>query len=541
MPRRRQLWVASMTLAALALLKTSITAAAAAEVTLQMKGGDFQVSGELKSFDNTKYVIDVQALGTMALDATRVECVGGDCPTGPFQAVGSLGTTTWMGGTGIGTEFVPRLIHSYANAIGALVTRVTTADAENLEFKLSDQSGREVGQISVQRQGVAPAFAALLQNEIDAVFTDRPVAEEEVQPFLKAGLPDVRSPSSEHVWGLDSIVVLVAREHPAVALSLDSIAQIFAGQITDWSQVGLPPGKINVYAPTQEMGTWHQFERMVMKPRNLTLTADAKRSVRATDWSDFVAEDPQGISINTIAYMRNAKALNIESACGLITRPSAFASKTEEYPLTHRMYFYTSGQSHNPLTRALVAHALSPAIQSVLQEAHFVDQEPELLGFDAQTSRIASALNAPSEDFNLATMRNLINDLKTASRLSITFRFQSSSFALDSKALADVSRLRDLLATPAYKGKTIMLIGFADSVGRFDANLRLAERRAQAVRRALAPAGRAAATLAQKLLQLEAPQSPVVTKAYGELAPVACNDSLEGQQLNRRVEVWIKN
>jgi hypothetical protein len=148
MRRRRQLWVASVALAALALLKTSIPAAAA-EVTLQIKGGDFQVSGELKSFDHTKYVIEVQSLGTMSLDATRVECVGGDCPTGPFQAVGSLGTTTWMDGTGIGTELAPHLIQSYANAIGALATRVTTADPETLEFKLSNQSGREVGQITV--------------------------------------------------------------------------------------------------------------------------------------------------------------------------------------------------------------------------------------------------------------------------------------------------------------------------------------------------------------------------------------------------------
>jgi phosphate transport system substrate-binding protein len=284
----------------------------------------------------------------------------------------------------------------------------------------------------------------------------------------------------------------------------------------------------------------------VMKPRNLTLTANAKRSGHAMDWSDFVAEDPQGISINTIAYIRNAKALNIESSCGLITRPSVFASKTEEYPMTHRMYLYTPGESRNPLTRALVAHARSRAIQPVLKEANFIDQEPERLGFDAQTSRIANALNAPTEDFNLAKMRNLIHDLKTASRLSITFRFQSSSFALDTKALADVNRLRDLLAMPEYSGKTIMLLGFADSVGRFDANMTLSERRAQAVQRALVSAwkdldeylkktlvlaGRTAATLT----------SPVVTKAYGELAPVACNDSPEGQQLNRRVEVWIKN
>jgi outer membrane protein OmpA-like peptidoglycan-associated protein len=32
----------------------------------------------------------------------------------------------------------------------------------------------------------------------------------------------------------------------------------------------------------------------------------------------------------------------------------------------------------------------------------------------------------------------------------------------------------------------------------------------------------------------------VVQKGYSELAPVACNDLLEGRNLNRRVEVWVR-
>jgi phosphate transport system substrate-binding protein len=28
---------------------------------------------------------------------------------------------------------------------------------------------------------------------------------------------------------------------------------------------------------------------------------------------------------------------------------------------------------------------------------------------------------------------------------------------------------------------------------------------------------------------------------FGELSPVACNDTQEGKAINRRVEVWIRN
>jgi phosphate transport system substrate-binding protein len=34
--------------------------------------------------------------------------------------------------------------------------------------------------------------------------------------------------------------------------------------------------------------------------------------------------------------------------------------------------------------------------------------------------------------------------------------------------------------------------------------------------------------------------SLVVHKGYSELAPVACNDNQEGRNLNRRVEVWVR-
>jgi len=74
-------------------------------------------------------------------------------------------------------------------------------------------------------------------------------------------------------------------------------------------------------------------------------------------------------------------------------------------------------------------------------------------------------------------------------------------------------------------------VGFADSVGDFEVNRGLAERRAQAVLATLQGAVPADA-LAGVALQV---------KSYGELTPVGCNESPEGRELNRRVEVWIRD
>jgi phosphate transport system substrate-binding protein len=176
----------------------------------------------------------------------------------------------------------------------------------------------------------------------------------------------------------------------------------------------------------------------------------------------------------------------------------------------------------------VLAFALSPAAQAVIRQNDFIDQAPELLDFQSQTTRIAYALNAPGPDFDLALMKTLISDLKPASRLSTTFRFETANFALDPKATADVTRLRALLESPEYAGKTVILAGFADGVGRFDNNLVLAQKRAATVLRAVQGAGNKPIV------------ANVTTKAYSQLAPVTCNDTLEGRSFNRRVEVWVR-
>jgi phosphate transport system substrate-binding protein len=332
------------------------------------------------------------------------------------------------------------------------------------------------------------------------------------------------------VLGLDGLVVIVAQDNPAVSLSIDNIAKIFAGQLTDWEQVGLPPGKINIYSANRKSGTYATFEALVLQPRGLGLASSARFLLSTAEVSDAVAADVNGIGVTSFAYVRGAKGLNVESSCGLITRPSVFTVKTEEYPLTRRLYLYTVAKPANPHVKGFLDFVMSKEAQRVIADAQFVDQTPDSLGFDDQGGRIAYALNASNEDFDIVQMRQLIADMNGARRLSITFRFRSASIELDTKARADIDRLVALSASPPLRGKQLMLLGFADSVGPYQGNAALALRRAMQVRDTLLAAGKG-------LID----PSLVVHKGYSELAPVACNDQLEGRNLNRRVEVWVRD
>ena len=199
--------------------------------------------------------------------------------------------------------------------------------------------------------------------------------------------------------------------------------------------------------------------------------------------------------------------------------------KTEEYPLTRRLYLYSPGRPKAPLARQLLTFSLSDDAQEIVADSDFIDQTPEALTFKDQGARIAFALNAAEEDFDITAMRSLLTDISQSLRLTTTLRFESGSFRLDTKASRDIDRLAELLKTPDYEGKQVLLIGFADSVGAYGSNLSLSQRRADTVAAALKDAGY---------------EAEVETKGYSELAPVACNDTTKSRQFNRRVEVWVK-
>jgi phosphate transport system substrate-binding protein len=522
--------------------KAARTGAGGPEVILRMKGGAFELRGRLKAFEGGRYIIENKAFGTMTLDSANMECIGAGCPrqppapavaaAQPFMAPPASARSKVIGvhgSTAIGWELVPALIRGYAAKTGGTVRAFPGSNPLEELYKLIDARGVETALFDLKRYGTPTAFTALEDGSAQIGMASRPINDDEAARLARTGTPYIRGPQHEHVLGLDGLVVIVAQDNPAVSLSIDNIARIFAGQLTDWSQVGLPPGTINVYSVSQKSGTFSSFDAQVLQPRGLSLTRSARLLLSTGEVADAVAADESGIGVTSFAFVRNAKGLNVESSCGLITRPSVFTVKTEEYPLTRRLYLYTVSRPAHPHVRAFVDFALSRDAQPIIAESQFVDQSPDSLGFDDQGGRIAYALNAPNEDFDIAQMRQLIADMNGARRLSITFRFKTASIELDTKSRADIDRLVALAATPELRGKRLLLLGFADAVGPYQANAALALRRAAQVRETLLGAARGGID-----------PSLVVHKGYSELAPVACNDQLEGRNLNRRVEVWVR-
>ena len=103
--------------------------------------------------------------------------------------------------------------------------------------------------------------------------------------------------------------------------------------------------------------------------------------------------------------------------------------------------------------------------------------------------------------------------------------FEANSAALKPVALDEINRVAVVLKQ--YPQSTILVAGHTDSIGAEDKNQELSERRAESVKSALVGQGIA--------------RMRVTTVGYGEAKSIATNDTPEGRQLNRRVEIRIQS
>lgn len=101
--------------------------------------------------------------------------------------------------------------------------------------------------------------------------------------------------------------------------------------------------------------------------------------------------------------------------------------------------------------------------------------------------------------------------------------FKTGSFELLPGARERLAKVSGIVL--AHPGLRLEVEGHTDSVGSDDYNQQLSERRADAVR--------------SYLVQQGIPESAIVARGLGKSSPVASNDTPEGRQQNRRVEMVI--
>jgi phosphate transport system substrate-binding protein len=407
------------------------------------------------------------------------------------------------GSNTIGEGLAPALAEGFLKQQGATEVKTLPGDRDD-EVRVQGilPGDRAPKAIEIHAHGSATAFEDLASGRADIGMASRKIKTEEVAQLSSLG--DMTSPACEHILGLDGIAVIVSRKNPVEALAKDQIAQIFKGEIGNWQQVGGPEGAIHLYARDDKSGTYDTFRTLVLG--NATLAPSATRIEDSRKLSDSVARDPNGIGFIGVTYVQETRAIAVYENGAAALLPTPFTVATEDYALSRRLFIYTAANPRQELTRRFVDFAVSSMGQNIVAEIGFVGQ-------NVSAAAAAAGSTAVPADYRRLT--------SGSDRLSLDFRFREGSSQLDNKAVADLSRVVAFVTDLHYSGDRLVLLGFDDSKEATD---NLAKERADAVAQQFEQRGVKAATVV----------------GFGSQPAVASNDTPEGRQKNRRVEIWLR-
>ena len=516
---------------ALALLATSFFSSVAVAqerpvVTLSSIDGGVELSGELKEIRDGLYVLEVQSLGVVEIQIDRVQCVSG-CewlnPVDPKFAI--------YGSRTVGTTLIPNLLRGYAESVGASYELVKTDDAAERMVILTNPDGSLRAEIDLQARGSGSAFTALADGSADIGVADRRMKDSDMEKLAEAGLPDLRGTEEELVLGVDGIVIITHPDNPVQNLTSLEISKIWAGEITNWLELGGGNVPITVNSFGEGSGDRAVMLDALVRPNGRDESADVVRWSAYQDMVDAVMADRGGIGFvgRWLARTNDVNLLAIRETCGLLSPPTDFRIKIEGYALSRRLYAYTRPGTLNPEAQAFLNWTLTKGAQKYVKESNFVDRELERMRLvDMGMMLIHTAAVEP--DFNGDQYSDMMRQLRGADRLSVSFRFNPGSSNLDVESIRNVQELAARIDAGEFEGLEVLLVGFADSIGRWTQNTRLAQSRANAVRDILTRSIQGGAATEVQLVPL----------SFGELLPLSCNDQEVGRARNRRVEVWLR-
>jgi phosphate transport system substrate-binding protein len=178
--------------------------------------------------------------------------------------------------------------------------------------------------VDVQGGGSTAGIQACVNRTVNIGMSSRPLKEEEL--VLK-----------ETIICYDGISVVVHHRNPINGLSLRQVADIFAGVITNWSQLGWVNRKIDAITREEGSGTRGSFEDLVMKGREIDdgiMVQDSNGSVK-----EIVATDPYALGYISMGLVdKRVKALAIDGVM-----PTVKTIKAKQYMIVRPFLYLTNG------------------------------------------------------------------------------------------------------------------------------------------------------------------------------------------------------
>ncbi|HET6440444.1 MAG TPA: substrate-binding domain-containing protein [Anaeromyxobacter sp.] len=266
----------------------------------------------------------------------------------------------------LATELMPALATAYLASKKATDVEVTHPGPDEVVVRGVLTDG-PVG-VEIRTGSTAQGLEDLLAGKTDVALASRRIRFEEAQKLSSIGA--MTSPSSEHVLGVDGIMVVVNRANPVPALSREQLGAVLSGAVADWSRLSSGGGEIHVYLPDDRSGIPEVAQALLLGSK--PFTPRARRLPAPWEVADAVSIDPVGIGLVPMAAAAAARIVPVGGAKEGPRVPTALTIASEEYPLCRRLYLYTAETSASPQVKQFLEFALSAEGEALLRKAGFV-------------------------------------------------------------------------------------------------------------------------------------------------------------------------
>lgn len=498
-------------LVAAALCALMSTAASGAPIMLKAKDGSASLEGELVDFDGQVYKIK-SSLGVATIPAADVDCIGDGCP----QLADNLSIGIFASDNSA-SRALPQLLQAYGQSFGGTVQ--VSADAGD---RLPDGGA---GALSTSE------IADLISGRAEIILSSRQILEEEALQLVPGGLQEVQHQGLEYVLASEGMVVVTDPTLQIESISMNDLARIYSGEVRNWYELGGPDMPITVFMREIGSASRNAFDDLVLRPVGLRFSDRVIGVDNDTGVAASVVAFPGALGVTGLAAAGASKALAIKDKCGIATMATPFAVQTGQYPLTRHLYAYRGPTTDAGFIDGMVRFLQTSDGREALHDMGLVGHGILRQDSRSQGARLVNAMSEAAETSGQSALKNMVETLSDATRLSPTFRPDETG-GYDAMEYSSLKTLAQAIAEGEFDGQELLFIGFTDPT-EGDAQGNLIRSRSMASR------------VQESLLKL----NPALRKedrvtfraiGYGGVSPLACSQSDAGRSVNRRVEVWAR-
>lgn len=507
-------------------------ALSAQEVTLQSPDEFISVEGQIVGFNGVMLRVQT-TVGAVSVPASEVICFGEGCleivalndfglTADAFHSIMSGNDAEVVSGSG---DLQIAFAAPAFNALYATVVRAFATSGARTEIagngQLTIRNDVDTATIMVT-DDVASANVA-----IETLPLNGTAPQAYANPLGWVG----GDPLTHQLVGLQSFSVLVAPNAGISSITLDDLARIYAGEVTNWSQIG--GSDLNVLAlqlPTSSP-LRAQMEALVMAPAGKRIAGNILTMSDEAGIAASINQFPGSISIVSTQAANIDMTVPVAGSCGVAVAATPFNVKSGDYPLIRPVMATYDARFSLPLVTEMFDFASSETVQDMLAGEGFISHIASQQDGAVKNGRLSQLLGSTFDSAQRVAAAQMFEVLFGADRMSPTLTGGAASGPEGAWNRAMMQGLIAAMDDPANAGREIIFVGTGQSSAGSQAAINAS---------VAAAAEMQAALVATAAYVIAAGDFTLSSYGFGDVSLATCIDGQVSGPTHTRVEVWIR-